>query len=249
VSRIISIVFLAALSVSAQTVRGEVQTDDVVTMADLVVQLQPLSGGVVLRRAYVRADGSFEFHDVPSGSYLVRVLRSPDETLIEQTATIGGGDRILQIRIPKQTREVRSIPEAISVRQLRNPPSKSALRALEKAKHYSTAGDYAKAIAALEEAARLLPESPVVHTNLGFAWATVARFDRAEQEARVAIGLDQHYAKAHYLLGHVLLLQGSKFEEAVENLKLASAEVPKARLILAQFYARQRAYSAQSLLH
>ena len=299
-SRLLLVVFLASLFLVAQgpnvtpTVRGEIQTEGVLTMGDLVVQLQQLSGGILVQQAYVRADGSFEFRDVRSGTYLVKVLRLPGEMLIEQTVTISGvNDGTLELRILKETYEAHSAPQTISVRQLRNPPSKSALRAFTKAKSYSAAGDHAKAIdelrrilpdtsatgyahaslgleylqldrtddaiAELQEAARLIPESPAVHTNLGYAWSAIGQFERAEQEARAAIRIDRTYAKARYLLGHVLLLQGAKFEEAVENLKLARAEVPKSRLILAQFYAQHgqqaaaeiemREYSARAALH
>lgn len=277
-------VFLAAFCLAQgtiSTVRGEVQTEGLSVETDLVVQLRAPSGSRFVEQAYLHADGSFEFREVPTGDYTLRVMRA-DQIVTQQLVTITPLSQPLQIHLPKQTAES-SPARTVSVRQLRNPVSKNALRSFAKAQRYSDAGDHAKAIeelrrtlpdasatgyahailsaeygrmgqteaaiAELEEALAVMPDSSALHTNLAFELSMARRFDRAEEEARQAIHLDRNCAKAHYLLGYLLLARGASPDEAVENLKLARNEVPKSKLLLGQFYVRsgERAAAKQEL--
>jgi Flp pilus assembly protein TadD len=101
---------------------------------------------------------------------------------------------------------------------------------------YLKAGQFALAEPELEEAARLLPREPIHHSNLAYVYKALGQFDRAEKEARLALTLDDSSAKAHFLLGSILIEHKSGLEEAVTNLKLARAEVASARFLLAQVY-------------
>jgi tetratricopeptide (TPR) repeat protein len=276
VSRIISFicaVFLAAYCLAqgpSSTLRGEVQAEGLSVETDLLVQLRAPSGSRFVEQTYLRADGSFEFRDVPTGDYTLRVMRA-DQIVTEQLVTITPLSQPLQIRLPRQTTES-SPAGTVSIRQLQNPVSKNALRSFAKAQRYSDAGDHVKAIEELrrtlpdasatgyahailsaeygrmgqteaaiaesEAAVRVIPDSSALHTNLAFELSIARRFDRAEDEARQAIHLDRYCAKAHYLLGYLLLARGASPDEAIENLKLARNEVPKSKLLLGQFYAR-----------
>jgi tetratricopeptide (TPR) repeat protein len=158
----------------------------------------------------------------------------------------------------------------ISVGILAKPPSKNALKFLNKAQRLSEEGNSAKAIELLrsapmdpagapylhsrlgteylksgqfllaipelEEAARLLPKEPAHHSNLAYAYQALGQMERAEKEARAAVDLDHSNAKAHFLLGSILLDRPSGLKEATVNLKLARREVPSARFLLAQVY-------------
>lgn len=158
----------------------------------------------------------------------------------------------------------------ISAQVLAKPPSKTALKYLQKAEHYSQAGNSVKAIEVLrsapmdpagapylhsrlgteylksgqfdlavpelEEAARLLPKEPIHHSNLAYVYKALGQMEQAEREARLALTLDDSSAKAHFLLGSILLERRSTLPEAVTNLRFARAEVPSARFLLAQVY-------------
>jgi predicted Zn-dependent protease len=162
------------------------------------------------------------------------------------------------------------IAGTISAENLAKPPSKAAIKILNKAQRYSEAGDSAKAIEVLrnapkdpagapylhsrlgteylkigqyalampelEEAARLLPKEPAHHSNLAYGYQMLGQLDRAEKEARLAVELDHSNAKAHFLLGSILLNQEVTLQEAMVNLKLARQEVPSARFLLSQAY-------------
>ncbi len=275
----IVVTLLAILQLSAQdtksiqTVRGEIQTDDATLEPHLAVQLQGVTGLSSVQRAYVHSDGSFEFHDVPPGSYVLRVLRAPEESVIELFVNVMGASDTLQVRLPKQDAASHGRAGTVSVRQLQHPVSKNAIHAFAKAQHYSDAGDHSKAIAELrqvladpsaegyahanlgaeylragqpdaaiaelEESIRLVPDSATAHTNLAYAYSVTRNLQRAEEEARRALQINRSYAQAHYLLGHILLTRGTGPDEGVENLKVARREIPKARIVLAQFYARR----------
>ena len=104
---------------------------------------------------------------------------------------------------------------------------------------YLKAGQPASAVPELQEAARLLPNDAMAHTNLAYALLLTRHLDAAEVECRRALELDRNSSKAHWMMGSLLLSTGAHDEEAVEDLRFASREIPKARVILAQFYERR----------
>jgi thioredoxin-like negative regulator of GroEL len=103
---------------------------------------------------------------------------------------------------------------------------------------YLKAGQAAAAVPELQEAARLLPGDAMIHTNLAYALVLTRQTDAAEAECRLALAADRNNSKARWIIGSILLSKGSHEEEAVEDLRLASRELPKAKVILAQFYER-----------
>lgn len=253
-------------------VRGEILSEENLIGNNLTVQLQGLDAYPSAQQVFVLTDGSFEFHGVRPGSYILRVLRTSQDPLVEVTMNLVEQNGLVQVRLPKQANAVHANAGKVSVGQLRHPPSKHAIRVFAKAQHYSDSGDHDKAIdelrrvvgdstaegyargilgaeyvrtgrpeaaiAELEQAVRLLPDSLASHTNLAYALSLTRQYDRAEQEARRALQIDRSDSRAHYLLGHSLLLRGGEQKEAIENLKLACREIPRARVVLAQAYAR-----------
>jgi tetratricopeptide (TPR) repeat protein len=103
---------------------------------------------------------------------------------------------------------------------------------------YLRAGEAALAVPELQEATRLMPDDAVARTNFAYSLLLTKRFDAAEVECRWALQLDRNNSKARWVMGSILLSKGSHVEEAVEDLRFASREIPKAKIILAQFYER-----------
>ena len=103
---------------------------------------------------------------------------------------------------------------------------------------YLKAGQAVQAVPELQEAARLMPDDSVAHTNLAYALLLTRHDESAEAECRRALEIDRNNAKARWVMGSILLTKGSHNEEAVADLRLASREIPKAKVILAQFYER-----------
>jgi Tfp pilus assembly protein PilF len=95
----------------------------------------------------------------------------------------------------------------------------------------------------------MLPDDAAAHTDLAYALLLTKRLDPAEEEARRALELDKNSCRARWVMGSILLVKGSRVEEGMEDLRLASREIPKARVIRAQFYERngQRDAAAHEL--
>lgn len=100
---------------------------------------------------------------------------------------------------------------------------------------YIRAGQPVNAIPELQEAVRLMPDDAVARTNLAYALLLANRAGAAEAECRKAIQLDKNSAKTRWVMGSILLAKGAP-AEAVEHLRLASREIPKAKVLLAQAY-------------
>ncbi len=107
---------------------------------------------------------------------------------------------------------------------------------------YIHLGRHREALTELREAARLDPSSAPVFANIAFTLLVTGSTGDAEHAARRAVSLDSRYLKGRYILGHVLAQRGTNLKEAIANLKLASAEIPRAHLVLAQVYARTGSY-------
>ena len=114
---------------------------------------------------------------------------------------------------------------------------------------YLRAGQGAPAVPELKDAVRLMPEDAVARTNFAYALLLTRRLEEAEVEARGALRLEKNNSKARWVLGSILLARGSRVEEGVEDLRFASREIPKARVMLAQFYERtgQKAEAVREL--
>jgi len=92
--------------------------------------------------------------------------------------------------LPDVPAEPRQAPGgAVSVNELRHPPSAKAIRTLQAAQKAAGRGDYAKSASLIEAAVRLSPDYPAAHSNLAVQYARLRRFEEAESESRRAITL------------------------------------------------------------
>jgi thioredoxin-like negative regulator of GroEL len=253
------------------SVKGMVITSEALAGNHLIVSLIESTNHNPLSRSYVGADGSFEFRDVPAGSYTVELGTSGEDPIERQSVSLrASGD---QIEIRLQGRENRHLRGGtVSVGQLQHPLSAKSKKIMLAAQKASEAGDYLKAVGILrsalndasaepyartnigvaylkagqaalavpelQQAVRLLPDDAVARTNFAFALLLTKHVDAAEVECRRALQLDRNSSKAHWVMGSILLNKGSHEEEAVEDLRFASREMPRAKVVLAQFYER-----------
>jgi Tfp pilus assembly protein PilF len=265
------------------SVRGAIASDELLTGNHLVVSLIDSVTRKAVDRAFVAGDGSFEFRNVPAGSYTVELAVSSGDPILSSTVSLNSsGDRI-DLRLPERGNKAGGPAGTVSARELRHPLSAKSKRMFAAAQKTSEKGEYLQAIdmlrsvlnepaaepfarmnigvayvragqpasaaPELREAVRLMPDDAVAHTNFAYALMLTKRVDEAEEEARRALQLDKNSFKARWVMGSVLLAKGSRVEEAVEDLRFASREIPKARVQLAQFYERtgQRAEAVREL--
>lgn len=102
---------------------------------------------------------------------------------------------------------------------------------------YLRVGNLIAALPILQEAARLIPDSPKTRGNLAYAYYLGRRWDRAETEARASLAANHGDVRMRYLLGASLLASGS-VEEGLANLRAVREAVPEARVQLANYYLR-----------
>lgn len=106
---------------------------------------------------------------------------------------------------------------------------------------YMALSEYGKAAKEFQKTVALDPESAKGYSNLSLALIALRRYPEAEAAARRAAQLDPHDIPAHYALGWILGAQGKNMPEALEHLRRAVEKYPRARLMLADFFARQGA--------
>jgi tetratricopeptide (TPR) repeat protein len=99
-------------------------------------------------------------------------------------------------------------------------PSRSIDPLLAEAEKLLTARRFDDAIRVLLEAARVAPEHPTVHANLGAAYLVTRRLADAIDHLRRSIAARPGFARAHHNLG-LALQQSGKDDEALEAFKRA----------------------------
>ena len=100
---------------------------------------------------------------------------------------------------------------------------------------YLILGRSQEALEHFQTATRIAPGMQVAYRNLAWVLCGFGRYAEAEQAARSALAIDATDGRAHFVLGELLAKLGRR-EDAVRELKVATASVPIALLRLAQLY-------------
>jgi tetratricopeptide (TPR) repeat protein len=169
------------------TVRGELKSSSPRNFSDYLVQLVDPLRHMVAGRADVRNDGYFEMRGVPAGEYLVVVTTLHGGPVVEQTVSLTATGAV-EVRLP-DTPVNRPGAGTISVKQLLHPPTKKAFRSFVEAQKFSSSGDYAKAVQALERAIEESPDYAEAHVNLGVQYIRTGRMEAAAGELKRAIAI------------------------------------------------------------
>jgi Tfp pilus assembly protein PilF len=167
--------------------------------------------------------------------------RYPDQT---QSTSPGGIISVNQLSIPtKAVKEFQRSQKSFQAGDLR-----SACAHLEKAlqiypnfveAHNNLAGayvdmrEYERAAEQLRLAIAINPNVDVPYNNLSSALFSLGRYSEGEEAARQALRLNPLRNTTRYNLGRALAAQEHYTLEAAEALRLASKEIPQARLMLA----------------
>ncbi len=200
------------------TMRGDV-------VSEQLVDLFPFSGELCIRlpkRSAARPG---------SGTVSIRELQHPVQpkafrALVDaQRATESGN----------ADEAVRKLEQA-----LRIDPSYAAARC-NLGVEYIRRGRYPEAADQFEKALAGGAGDAMIYANLCYAYYALGRWKESEQAARRALDLDNHYARAHYLLGAVLArtIRPEALEnapEAARHLRLGADEIPRAHLDIAKIY-------------
>jgi tetratricopeptide (TPR) repeat protein len=192
--------------------------------------------GRVIERQLVHVDSS-------QSSVEVRLPSYKDDAPPSGSVTLAG----LTHKVPRKAQnELKTAEEARSRgdRQKSILHSEKALRLDPDfaAAHNDLATDYIvlkqfdRALAELDQAAKLDPAAWVVPMNQAVCLMQIGRFEEAEKAARRAVQLNGTSPRTRYALGLVLANERKFTPEAIDNLLRASSEAPTARLVVAQIF-------------
>ena len=231
-------------------VHGEVRYSRGLAGNRFTVELEDTSAHQVVDRTSVAVDGSFEFRNVRSGRYEVRLTTEFGDVLVQSGFDTFQQGPPLVLTVP-EPRTAAAPQGAVSVGRLRHEPNKKAMKALIAAQKYSGQGDYARAAEELRKAIRLDPECSEAHGNLGAQLIRTGKAVEAIPEFQRAIELDPGTASHYSNLAFALMLQG-QFREALEPatraVRMESTNV-RANCVLGYLLARSPETLPQAVPH
>ena len=158
-------------------------------------------------------------------------VRRLQEEVAEVRRTAGtvetgvGETRAALVELVEYDRQRRIREEADREKQERLQRAAKAAEINRTARIHHRSGRREEAIAALQEARTLDPESAEICSNLGAAFLAAGRIEAAEEPLRRAVRLDDGMATARGNLGAALLMKGES-EEAVKHLEEAVRRDP-----------------------
>lgn len=249
------IVFIGlSSSVAAEIpiVRGQLTPPAHDPVQGLFVIIEEVSTHMEISREDVRIDGGFEFRNVTSGDYTLRVTDSFGLTVCQQSVPIRNQMPPLEVRLPEREFHGAGVGAAkVSVTQLMHPPHKKAVRAFESALRLSSAGKYDDAVSELETAIRISPEFAEAHTNLAVQYFRVGRFEESIVESARAIQIGGPDARN---LCNLATAQSKlhRFAEAEDSARAAlrlDSGYLKANLLLGSILVKNPATRIEAIVH
>jgi tetratricopeptide (TPR) repeat protein len=198
----------------------------------------------------VSSDGTFQFREVPSGSYQVRVVSAMhNEILLEDLVEVNPFGAQLVLRLPAAPRTARPVSGIVSVRELQSRVPKKAMQAFVKAQHYSDASKPAEAIEQLRLAIALDPDWRDAHVNLGAALVRTGRYDEAlvELQEAIRIGPPTAMVYTNYAAALATIKRMEEGEKAVREALRLDPSFWRAHYLLGHMLALQAGREREAL--
>jgi tetratricopeptide (TPR) repeat protein len=182
----ILLLFLSACQAETlQIVRGRVENDVSYLGNGILAELRGIQGDAPYQ-APVANSGSFEFRDVKTGTYTLRLTTMRGDPICEELVNILAFTGELSIRLPKLS-QARPISGTISVGDLRRTSHPKAFRAFVEAQQARQAGHEAEATRKLEQALRIDPEYAEARCNLGVEYIRQGHYPQALEQFEKAV--------------------------------------------------------------
>jgi Tfp pilus assembly protein PilF len=186
--RIYLLVILASVCYADKlpVLRGRVESDSSFFGSEYAVELQSQSGGSLPFQSQVTSDGSFEFRNVPTGSYQLRLTSTRGGIISEQMVDLSGYVTELSIRMPSLPRE-RPGSGTVSVQDLQRKIPAKALHAFAEAERDASSGHELEAVRKLQKALQADPNYSDARCNLGVEYIRLKRYPEALEQFEKAI--------------------------------------------------------------
>jgi tetratricopeptide (TPR) repeat protein len=200
--------------------------------------------------AELTADESFEFRNVPYGTYWVVVHDLRGNLITRELLSARADSWGMSIRLPEHRTE-EAPAGGISVNELQHPPSRKAVKDVIAATKLQHAGDYPAAIERLQDAIRVSPEFPAAHTNLAAVYAMTGRYTESLTESQRALALGHPNPVDFCNIAYAQTFL-KRYGEAADNARQCLSLAPdsaQAHYILGCLLARDRRTIPQALDH
>lgn len=204
--------------VPAMAVVGELRSRNATFWGDLIIQLDPVIGGSFVGRADVRPDGSFQFRDIPPGTYQISIRDYRGNVIWSDLTAVMAGRGPLAIEVDSRPLET-SRASTVSIARLRQKPSPAALREMRLAQKALDQRAFEDSIGHLRRVIELAPDLADAHNDLGAAYLRSESFELARHELETAVALDPDAPIPHANLALALLALGRPGEAEDEARK------------------------------
>ena len=231
------------------TFRGEIIQSAAIPSNDLMVEVVDQSTHLIVERTFVNSDGSFEFRQLHSGSYEVRVLNGQSDLLHSEYTVVNQGTGRLTIRLPEL---LHSKPGGVvALASLVHRVDRKAAKDLEKAQRNFLHGDLQGAVEEARKALQRDPTYAAAHNQLGGYYVALHQPANALSEFQRTVALDPAMPIGHSNLSLLLIMLDRPTEaeaEARRALQLNPA-LGKAHYILGISLLRQKKFTLEALSH
>jgi tetratricopeptide (TPR) repeat protein len=212
--------------------RGEIHSD-LVLYEGYVIDLYDELNHRETDHTVIHPDGAFEFRHVPYGNYEIRVTNRAGKLVQRYFVAVHSSTPPVEIWLPADKVE-RPPVGAVSLTQLKHPPTRRAFASFVAAQKFSEAGQYEKAARELERAIQISPEYAEAYTNLAVQNFRLGRYQDAVDYAKRAMELSRPNASDLCNMA-LALFRLNRFAEAVASARTAVRIDPandKARYLL-----------------
>jgi tetratricopeptide (TPR) repeat protein len=224
------------------SISGSVRTADGRPMGNIRVELRDGSTGSIVNSAYTGAGGTFEFQQIPQGSY--EVVATSGTQQVEERVESRSMNAMVDLRLPSPANG--NSPSdgmgnrTISVAQYKVP--EAAREELRKAREASVKDKHDEAQRHLEKALDLAPNYADALTLRAIYKLDAKDIDSAIDDLNKAIQNDANCALAYMALGSAFNMQ-SKFDDALRTLQRGESLAPDA---WQTYFEMGRAYAGKS---
>ena len=241
-----------SMAAEIPVVRGRLHAPANELVEGLFIGMEGRGSYVKNAQVDVRGDGSFEFHGIPTGQYMLSVTDGRGLTVCQQFVTIHDDMPELDVRLPERESNGGGAGAAtVSLTQLMHPPHKKAVQAFQSALRLSSAGKYDDAVSELEKAIRISPEFAAAHTNLAVQHFRMGRFEEsiAESARSIEIGGPNSLNLCNLATAQAGLHRFAEAEKSARAALRLDSGYLRANLILGSILVNEPATRDEAIIH